>query len=371
MRILLLTDHYLPGLGGIETHVAALAARQVERGDDVSVLTTTPASADGRHCDDNGPVKVRRVRSVFEGALVDFRSYDIVHTHVSVIAPFSAPLAALAASQGVPTVVTVHSLWNKMGSVAAAAASVAGLRRAPVVWTAVSRAAAEQLSMRLPGDLDVHVIPNAVEVVPRARLTHRQRDEPVRLVTTMRIARRKRPLQLLDMFQALECSASTPVTLTIIGDGPLRQRAEHRVRRTSLRDSVTVTGRLEPAEVLSTLTDSDLYVAPAVLESFGLAAMEARSVGLPVVGRTGNGMADFIRDGYEGWLCSSDADMVDRLRDLVDDADLRSAVSEHNRSTPSPVTWARSMDQHDATYALAGSRVRVRQRRPLRLLAGG
>ena len=29
---------------------------------------------------------------------------------------------------------------------------------------------------------------------------------------------------------------------------------------------------------------ADVYVAPAVLESFGLAALEARCVGLPVVG---------------------------------------------------------------------------------------
>ena len=32
------------------------------------------------------------------------------------------------------------------------------------------------------------------------------------------------------------------------------------------------------------LLASDVYVAPAILESFGLAALEARCVGLPVVG---------------------------------------------------------------------------------------
>jgi glycogen(starch) synthase len=74
MRILHLTDHYLPALGGIETHVAALASRQAARGDDVTVLTSTAATADGRRSDDAGPVAVRRVRSVSEGLEVDFSS---------------------------------------------------------------------------------------------------------------------------------------------------------------------------------------------------------------------------------------------------------------------------------------------------------
>ena len=42
MRILHVTDHYPPVLGGIETHVATLAARQAARGDEVIVLTSTP-----------------------------------------------------------------------------------------------------------------------------------------------------------------------------------------------------------------------------------------------------------------------------------------------------------------------------------------
>ena len=66
MRILHLTDHYPPVLGGIEAHVAALAARQAARGDDVTVLTSTPAAADGRVAHDRGPVRVRRARTAWD-----------------------------------------------------------------------------------------------------------------------------------------------------------------------------------------------------------------------------------------------------------------------------------------------------------------
>ena len=371
MKILHLTDHYLPVLGGIETHVAALASRHAARGDEVTVLTSTPASAEGRHCNDAGPVVVKRVPSVFEGARVDFTSYDVVHAHVSVIAPFSSPLAAIARRQGVPTVVTVHSLWNGLGPVPAAAATLAGLRRAPVLWTAVSRVAAEQLGSRLPGRPHVPVVPNAVEVAPRDRSTRREPGRPVRLVSTMRIARRKRPLQLLAMFDMLSRSTALPVELTIVGDGPLRPRLERRLGNTGLEESVSVTGRLEPAEVLRMLAEADLYVAPAVLESFGLAALEARCVGLPVVGHAASGMTDFVRDGVEGWLCDSDVEMVERLRELVDDPTLRHRISEHNRTTPSLLTWQNALEHNDAAYALAHAQVRTSGRHALRAALGG
>lgn len=365
VRILHLTDHYLPVLGGIESHVAALAGRHAARGDEVTVLTSTPASADGRHSLDTGPVTVRRVGSAMQAARADFRSYDLVHAHVSVVAPFTAPLAALARRQGVPTVVTVHSLWNGLGPVPAAAASLAGLRRAPVQWTAVSRVAAEQLSRRLPGDPPVLVLPNAVEVAPRDRSPRPSTARPVRLVSTMRLAGRKRPLQLLRMFDTLRASTGTPLTLRIVGDGPLRPRLERAIDRRGLRGTVSVSGRLEAPDVLATLVESDLYVAPAVLESFGLAALEARCVGLPVVGRAGSGVSEFVTDGVDGWLCSSDTGMVDRLRVLVEDDETRHRISEHNRSTPSPMTWQHALARNDDAYAAAVAGVRRAARRPL------
>jgi glycosyltransferase involved in cell wall biosynthesis len=371
VRILHLTDHYPPVLGGIETHVSTLAAHQADRGDDVSVLTTSPASADGRVSDDAGPVRVRRARSLLEGARVDVASFDVVHAHVSVVAPFTAPVAALAARRGLPTVVTVHSLWNGMGPLPEAGAAIGGLRSAPVVWTAVSEVAASQLRARLPRRTAVRVLPNAVTVAPRRRTPRRDGGRPVHLVSTMRVARRKRPVQLVRMFDALARAVDVPVRLTVIGDGPLRPRVERLVVRRGLSGQVAVTGRVGPEAVLGLLAEADLYVAPAVLESFGLAALEARCVGLPVVAHAGSGLVDFVTDGVEGALCADDADMVRRLRDLVADGDLRAGIAEHNRTVPSPLTWAHALEQHDLTYDVACRTSRARREPALRPVPGG
>jgi glycosyltransferase involved in cell wall biosynthesis len=169
----------------------------------------------------------------------------------------------------------------------------------------------------------------------------------------MRLARRKRPMPLLRMFDGVRRAVDGPVRLTVVGDGPLRTGFERRVRRAGLEDLVTVTGRVEPVEVHRALAESDVYVAPAVLESFGLAALEARSVGLPVVGHAASGMADFIDHGVDGLLCVDDRAMVDALVDLVVSPALRRRIAEHNRMVSPGMTWEHTLRCHEAVYARA------------------
>jgi glycosyltransferase involved in cell wall biosynthesis len=353
VRIVHVTDSYQPVLGGIENHVAALAARQAARGDNVTVLTCTTADDEGDAIS-SGDVEVRRARTWLDAWWASHSGFDVVHAHVSVVSPFSAPFAGRAARAGIPTVVTVHSFWNAMGPIPRAAATLSGLRSAPVVWTAVSRAAARHVSRRLPGQPPVRVVPNAVHVFPRSATPQRSRNDPLRIVSTMRIARRKRPHHLLRIFDALTAATSIPVELVIVGDGPLRASIQRQAARTA-SGRVSITGRLRMDDVLRVLGSADVYAAPALLESFGLAALEARCVGLPVVGHAGSGMADFIEDGVEGFLCRSDAAMTVRLRQLVEDEELRMRISEHNRTTAPLLTWETAMDCNDAAYAASGA----------------
>jgi glycosyltransferase involved in cell wall biosynthesis len=284
---------------------------------------------------------------------VDVAGYDVVHAHLSVVAPFTAPLAAAAAHHGTPTVVTVHSLWSRLGPVPGIAVQLAGLRRAPVSWTAVSAVAARALSRHLPRGTTIGLLPNAADVPGRLRDPDVSAGRSVRLVSAMRIARRKRPEALLRIFASLKESTGLPVELVIVGDGPLRSRVEVLSDRAGLGGAVRVTGRLDPDEVFTLFAASDVYVAPAVLESFGLAALEARSVGLPVVGRCGTGLEEFVRDGIEGLLCDSDEDMVRGLVRLVSDTGLRNRLAIHNRLTRTSRTWQNSLDAHELIYARA------------------
>ena len=370
MRVLHLTDHYPPALGGIETHVRSLSQRQAARGDDVTVLTSSPGPGGSHEDGTDGRVRVLRASSLRAGLAVDVTAFDVVHAHVSVVAPFTSPWTAVAARRGVPTLVTVHSLWNGMGPVPGAAAALSGLRSAPVLWTAVSQVAARHVAVRVPRDAEVQVLPNAVDVVARPQTPGPRPDGSVHLVSTMRLARRKRPLPLVRMFRDLQRSVRRPLRLTVVGDGPQLERVAREVEACGLEGAVTLTGRVTPAQVPQLLAGADLYVAPAILESFGLAALEARCVGLPVVGHSASGLTEFVRPGVEGLLGRTDDDIVDLLRELVLDDAFRHNISEHNRQVPSTMTWAHSLRHHDAAYELACARAR-RPRGMVPLLAAG
>ena len=84
------------------------------------------------------------------------------------------------------------------------------------------------------------------------------------------------------------------ITLTILGEGPERARVERHVREHDL-GWVRLPGRVSREELRERYAASDVYLSPARLESFGIAALEARTVGLPVIGRSGSGVGEFVR----------------------------------------------------------------------------
>ena len=70
-----------------------------------------------------------------------------------------------------------------------------------------------------------------------------------------------------------------------------------------------------------------MYVAPANLESFGLAALEARCAGLPVVAKAQTGIREFVEHGQEGLLAANDHQFVDQVLALVRDPALRAKIA--------------------------------------------
>jgi glycosyltransferase involved in cell wall biosynthesis len=124
-------------------------------------------------------------------------------------------------------------------------------------------------------------------------------------------------------------------------------------------DWVRLPGRVTRDKVRATYEGADIYVSPAPLESFGIAALEARTVGLPVVGRWGSGLEEFVKDGLNGYLAADDDAMAGCLVRLVIDDELRGSMAAYNRRTRPEQSWDRILDGAEAEYrraiALAGS----------------
>ncbi|MCW2847125.1 MAG: glycosyl transferase, group 1 [Marmoricola sp.] len=368
MRILHVTDVYRPRVGGIEMFIEELAVRQSAAGHDVSVLSVTP-DGPGRH----RPGSVTEIRTpqpgpwplpfLPRGGAVDVSSYDVVHAHLSVVSPFSTRVAQAAVRAGVPVIATVHSMWNGREGWIRIVGTIAGWRRWPVAWTAVSAAAAAAMKVPLGQQTPVAVVPNAVEVPWwREQPAVPERDRPITLVTVMRLAGRKRPLQLLDVLARVRDGVpdEVPLRAVFVGEGPLEDKLRARIDVLGLGDWVELAGACSREQIRELYRHSDAFLAPSHQESFGLAALEARAAGLPVVAMRSGGVGEFVADGVEGFLCRDDEEMTRALVDLATDDEMRGVMVKHNQTHAPELDWSVPLAGFERAYALADRSMRAR-----------
>ena len=143
---------------------------------------------------------------------------------------------------------------------------------------------------------------------------------------------------------------------TLVGDGPERARAEKYVAEQGLGDVITFVGRLGRAGILDVFAETDVYVQPSVKESFGLAALEARTAGLPVIARSQTGTTQFVHDGVEGLLADDDAGMAGAVVRLGQDRDLLSRLAAHNSTIGPEQAWPLVLQTVKDAYRVAGAK---------------
>lgn len=340
-RIGLVCDWFLPRVGGIELHLRDLARELRREGHHVEILTPTPGPdvVDGipvrRLAVARAPlfgfaVSPRLVQALDRGLLA--MRADLVHTHISIVAPTGWAGGRAAVARGLPCIATFHSLPT--GPVPPALALLDFLwnwRSWPVHWTAVSGVVARSVSPLLDGR-SVTVLPNAVDPLEwtakgtqdpsLAPLEGAVGERPLHLVSVMRLYRRKRPEALVHIAARVRRELpGVPFRWTVAGDGPERGRTEALARSMGVADLLHFPGFLPREEVQELLAEGDLFVLPAVLESFGIAALQARAAGLPVVARREGGVGSFIQHGRDGLLAGSDDEMADGVLSLLRDPD--------------------------------------------------
>lgn len=352
MRIALVSDCYLPRLGGIELQVHDLAVQLKRAGHAVTVFTTTAAPAR------SGDPRVVRLPASLglplpiatETLRDSLRRYDVVHAHTSLFSPLAWAATRIAAGDGVPAMITMHSLPAADGVVVPW--TLARLDRGfgpRVRWSAVSEAVAASLRRALPGR-PVDVLHNGVDPQPWRR--PRRPGEVLTLVSTMRLTRRKRPAALLRILRGIraEVPADVPLRAVVVGAGPQAAALDRTVRRTGMADWVELPGRLTRCEIQQLYAAADVYLAPAQLESFGVAALEARCAGLAVVAMASGGVGEFVCPGREGLLVDGDRAMATATTELLTDRSMLRRIQDHNRLTDPVMTWDAVVDQHLCAY---------------------
>lgn len=376
VNIVHVSDCFLPRLGGIEVQVADLARAQHDAGHHVEVITATRGTDDGAP-----PFPVHRVVAPvpFElpvhpragrhlKRILRASAPDVVHVHVGAASPFGWSAARQAVRLGLPTVVTVHSMWDPITrALYEVLGGISGRTYSGVVVTTVSNAAASLIRQVVRGRAPVEVVSNGLEIGEwrtAPPITEESAPRDVHVVAVGRLAPRKRPIALMRLLRAVhdEVGGRVSMTATVVGDGPARAAMERYLRRHRM-SWVDLPGRLPREQVLKVLAEADVFIAPAPRESFGIAALEARTAGVPVVARSRSGVADFVRPGIEGLLGDRDTDLAAAVGRLVLDESLRTTIADYNRANPPErCTWPVVLSSFSECYRQARAIARISRR---------
>jgi N-acetyl-alpha-D-glucosaminyl L-malate synthase BshA len=287
--------------------------------------------------------------------VVKYEHLDVLHVHYAIPHASAAYMAKkILMDEGIhiPVVTTLHgtdiTLLGKDDSFK------------PVITFAINHsdaitAVSESLKQDTYRFFDIkkpiHVIPNFIqtaaecekwrEIVRREFVTG---DEKL-CVHTSNFRPVKRVIDVLEVFKRIQ--EKTAARLVMVGDGPDRHRAEQWCRDHDLSDKVFFVGSVkEPQEILA---GADLFILPSESESFGLSALEAMALGVPVISSDTGGLPEVNLQGISGFLCPVGAveEMANKALDIFHE---QKRFSEGARATAAKFDVQKVTEQYLSVY---------------------
>jgi len=312
-----------PSLGGSGIVATELAVGLSLRGHRVHVIASAPPSRTLPTCErlflhevavgshpalTDPPYAIALASSLVEIA-TDHR-LDVVHVHYAVPHAASAYLARQVMGAAAPRIVTtlhgtdVTQLGNDPSYRPITRFTVG--RSDGITVPSEFLKAETYRTLGLPAELPIEVIPNFVDTEHFTPAEHRDRgrfdpifesaggDPADRGAPVLFHVSSFRPIKrVTDLVEVLaRVRRHARVRLMLIGDGPERQRLMSRARELDVNRSICLVGT--HAEFVNYLRHADAFVLPSESESFGVAALEALSCGVPVLAYRVGGLPEVV-----------------------------------------------------------------------------
>lgn len=259
-------------------------------------------------------VTVRSVRR----AVKELRP-DIIHAHD----PRMSCLAALAAPVGVKIISHLHNDpdWLKSWNVNTLSYHLCAGRFRTIA--AVSDSVREKMILSRRFRKKWETVPNCMDA-NRIRALSKGPGEAADILAVGRLSEQKDPLRFLKLLQLLK-QEGVRFRAAMVGDGELREQCRKAVEEMDLTDRVQLAGfRDNP---YGWMNRARVLVMPSKWEGFGLVAVEALWLGLPVVCSGVGGLKDIVDDSC-GYVCTTDEEYVRSIRRLLEDEQLYCQKSE-------------------------------------------
>ena len=154
-----------------------------------------------------------------------------------------------------------------------------------------------------------------------------EKHKGICLVTAGRLSKEKNQKMLVDAIKVL-CQKYENLSLTILGDGPLKNELENYVEDKGLSDIIHLEGNV--ANVEEYFSKSDIFVLSSSYEGLPLVILEAMAAKLPIVSTDVGGIKDIVTNN--GLLVESENTdaLVNVLEKVIEDKDLREELGNNS-----------------------------------------
>nr|WP_299201699.1 N-acetyl-alpha-D-glucosaminyl L-malate synthase BshA [uncultured Brumimicrobium sp.] len=250
--------------------------------------------------------------------VVEHEQLDLLHVHYAIphaSAAFMAQQILKSRGVNIPFITTLHGTdITLVGRDKSFEPVITFCLNQSNAVTAVSESLKQDTYKHFATSREIKVIPNfihnfaedpLVQDLERRR-KYAQDDERI-ICHVSNFRKVKRVEDVVRVFHKINKTVKS--RLLLIGDGPERYNVELLCRELGACDRVMMVGKIRDAANLMSL--SDLFLLPSQTESFGLAALEAMAVGVPVISSNTGGIPEVNKQGYSGYL--SEVGNVDEM----------------------------------------------------------
>ena len=292
-------------------------------------------------------------------SMIEFEGIDVLHVHYAIPHATSAFLAKQILGERaahIPIITTLHGTDITLVGSDASYKNVVdfSINQSDGV-TAVSEYLKEETYKRFDIQKEIEVIPNFIDLnrFKKSNKTHFKKaicPEGEKVVVHVSNFREvKRVPEVISVFDRI-LKSDIKAKLLLVGDGPDRQRAERRCRELQICDQVRFLGKQENVEEI--LAIADLFLIPSGSETFGLAALEAMSCGVPVISSNIGGLPEVNIHGETGFLCDLDdiECMAEHAVDILKDEAYQEELSQNARKRAELFEMSKVVTQYEDYY---------------------
>ena len=175
------------------------------------------------------------------------------------------------------------------------------------------------------------------------------------ILTDSRLVVKNGVADLIKSFHLLVTSCKLPVTVFILGSGPLEKQLKELATQLGVQDKIIFLGTVPYEKIEDYYQVADVFVRPSLTEGFGNVFVQAMAAGLPVVATPVGGIIDFLKEGETGWLCQvkkpeSIAEKIKYILDERNQAEVERVVVGAQKMVAEKYSWDSVSDQMKAIF---------------------